>query len=179
MYGRLGMSDVAGFVREVGLEHHLAQEFYTNLMLWDMLYQQSCKTGRSLMGGLFVFDVSGLTLSGGFAAHKVAKQMVTAPVYPGGEHPLPEGMRKCLICNAPWWVGRVWNVVKLLLPARTVAKVSLFRQDRPDDFMAELLSRVDIDQVPQWLGGTAATPWPYGEGGSVPAGAGKSSSSVS
>ena len=32
-------------------------------------------------------------------------------------------MRKCLICNAPTWIGKVWSVVKTLLPARTAAKV--------------------------------------------------------
>ena len=26
-----------------------------------------------------------------------------------GEHPMPEGMRKCLICNAPTWIGTIWS----------------------------------------------------------------------
>lgn len=169
MYGRLGLADAAGIVRETGMEFYRHQEFYTNLVLWDTLYQQSVRKGVALLGGLFVFDVTGLSLSGGLANYRAVKALVEDPVYPAGEHPLPEGMRKCLICNAPWWIGRVWDVVKLLLPARTVAKVSLFRADRPEEFMAEMLKRVDIDQVPDWLGGKAAG-WPYLVGGTVPPG---------
>ena len=77
----------------------------------------SVRKGVALLGGLFVFDVTGLSLSGGLANYRAVKALVEDPVYPAGEHPLPEGMRKCLICNAPWWIGRVWDVVKLLLPA--------------------------------------------------------------
>ena len=76
-------------------------------------------------------------------------------------------MRKCIVCNAPRWVGQVWSLVKTLMPARTVAKVSLFRADRPEEFKAELLQRVDLSQIPNWLGGHA-TGWAHGEGGSVP-----------
>ena len=62
-------------------------------------------------------------------------------------------------------VGQVWSLVKTLMPARTVAKVSLFRADRPEEFKAELLQRVDLSQIPDWLGGHA-TGWAHGEGGS-------------
>lgn len=56
-------------------------------------------------------------------------------------------------------------------PYLTLTKVALFRADRPDEFMAELLSRVEIEQVPDWLGGSA-TGWAHGCGGPVPSGAG-------
>ena len=76
-------------------------------------------------------------------------------------------MRKCLVCGAPWWMGRVWQVVQVLLPARTIAKFSLYRDDAHDAFMAELTTRVELDQIPAWCGGQATEPWPYGEGGEI------------
>ena len=54
------------------------------------------------------------------------------------------------------------TLVKPLLPARTAAKVSLFRADHQDAFLQELLSRVSAEQIPPWAGGEADEPWPYG-----------------
>ena len=42
---------------------------------------------------------------------QVGKQMMEhAALFPDGEHPMPEGMRKCLICNAPAWIGGLCSV---------------------------------------------------------------------
>mmetsp|Transcript_45939 Transcript_45939/g.91652 ORF Transcript_45939/g.91652 Transcript_45939/m.91652 type:complete len:84 (+) Transcript_45939:731-982(+) len=70
-----------------------------------------------------------------------------------------------LVCGTAGWIGRLWTLVKMVLPARTAAKVSLFPAAAHADFMKELLHRVDIGQVPEWCGGQASVPWPYeGEG---------------
>lgn len=169
MYSRLGLADTPGLVRETSLEFFVQAEFYHNLLLWDALARQSVAQGVALQGALFVIDISGCYTSMAYAAYKVMSEVVaTAEVYPAGEHPMPEGMRKCLVCGAPWWMGRVWQVVQMLLPARTIAKFSLYRDDAHDDFMAELTSRVDLDQIPKWCGGQAEERWPYGEGGELP-----------
>ena len=68
IYGRLGRTDLAGLVREAGIGFHRQQEFYHNLLTWDVTYMQSVRRGVALQGSLFVMDVSGLTLSGGSAA---------------------------------------------------------------------------------------------------------------
>lgn len=85
---------------------------------------------------------------------------------------MPEGSRLFLVGGAPWWVGRVWQVLKKLVPARTLAKVQLFRSDAEADFRAAVAKQVAPEQTPPWCGGVAAQPWPYGEGGDVPSGGG-------
>ena len=46
-------------------------------------------------------------------------------------------------------------------PNLTLPKVALFRADRPDEFMAELLSRVDIEQA-QSVVTTDSSTYAYG-----------------
>ena len=48
----------------------------------------------------------------------------------------------------------------------------MFGKDDPR-FLEELQSKVALDQVPEFLGGTCTEPWPYGAGGDVPRGAAK------
>ena len=79
---------------------------------------------------------------------------------------VPEGMRLGLICNAPWWLDNVWYLIKRFLPARTVAKLRVFRQGDAA-FLQELHAHVEPTQVPRCFGGEAAEPWPFSEGGDV------------
>jgi hypothetical protein len=167
MWSRLGATDTVGFYKRTGIGFVLSAEWYTQLMLWNALVQANERTGIALQGNLWVIDVSGCSLWSALATNKVAKQIVADGAYPGGEHPIPEGMRKTLVCGAPSWVGRVWQFVKLLLPARTVAKISLYSASKHKEFLAELLERADVSQIPRWCGGEATEPWPYGEGGSI------------
>ena len=161
-YSRFGRSDTPGLALRTSIGFMLASEFYMNLMIWESGRLASERRGVSLQGSLFVLDISGLGMSQAYSAYKVVKQMLSDPAYAEGEHPMPEGMRKTLVCGAASWIGRIWTLVKPLLPTRTANKVSLFRADHQDDFLQELLSRVDADQIPQWCGGQATEPWPYG-----------------
>lgn len=35
-------------------------------------------------------------------------------------------------------------------------------------FLPALQERVDLDQIPAFLGGESKAPWPYGDGGDLP-----------
>jgi len=54
------------------------------------------------------------------------------------------------LINAPWLFSGLWNIVKPMLAARTVAKVDI----QGTDFLPALLEHIDITQVPRELGGT-------------------------
>lgn len=74
----------------------------------------------------------------------------------------PELMRKCFMINTPYVFNAVWYVVKGLLAARTIAKVSV----RGSDYMAELLKEIDKDHLPAMVGGfykgyTEYVPFPF------------------
>lgn len=172
LYYRLGKMDVTGYAREVGIDFHHDGEWYTYLVQWDGMIQQNARQRTALQGHLIVVDLSGFSLMNVISSKGVAKHVLDKPTYPAGEHPMPEGARKILICGAPWWVGKLWAIAKRLLPARTTAKMSIFSDSQWADFRKALFARVETDQVPAWAGGTGATPWPYGEGGEVPKGVG-------
>ena len=54
IYGRLGCTDLAGLVREAGIGFHRQQEFYHNLLTWDVTYMQSVRRGASGVSALAV-----------------------------------------------------------------------------------------------------------------------------
>lgn len=179
MYVRLGKLDAPGFVREVGADFHHDAEWYCYFLQWDSLLRESERRGVWLQGHLIVIDLAGFSLTSSFAAKAVAKATLSRPTYPAGEHPMPEGARKFLICSAPWWVGKLWAIAKLLLPARTTAKMSIFSDSHGAEFRRQLYARVDPAQVPRWLvGGEGAALWPHGEGGEVPRGIGAAARGV-
>ena len=171
-YMRMGSEDVDGFVREVGIDFHHDGEWYTYLIQWDGMIRQNIRQRVALQGHLIVVDLTGFSLMNVLSSKGVAKQVLDRPTYPSGEHPMPEGARKILVCGAPWWVGKLWTIAKRLLPARTTAKFSIFSDSQWADFRKALFARVSPDQVPDWAGGEGIQPWPYSNGGDVPKGAG-------
>lgn len=171
LYIRLGKLDLVGFIRELGVDFHHDAEWYAYMLQWDAISKCNAELGMALQGHVIVLDLSGFSLMNVLASKSVAKQVLAKPTYPEGEHPMPEGARKILICGAPWWVGKLWAIAKLLLPARTTAKMSIFSDSQWADFGKALFARVDRSQVPEWVpGGKGATPWPHGSGGPVPKG---------
>lgn len=167
-YVRMGREDVGGFVREAGIDFHIQQEWYATLVMWDALLTCSVEAGVALQGMLFVIDLTGISLSCAFGLHKVSKKLLASPTMPGGEHPMPEGGRKFIVLGAPRWVSRIWALAKRLVPARTLAKVSIFSESEAVQCRDALLERIAPEQLPAWLGGSSTEPWPYGSGGDVP-----------
>ena len=172
MYQRMGMWDVPGIGRETGLDTYIAGLWFEVWWSWHLLYQESIAAGVALVGRLYVVDLAGMYLSRAMRNISYGKQITAT--FPGKEHPIPEGMSKCIVTNAPWYVERVWSALKYsgVIPARTLAKVSIFSDEAK--FLAELSKHVDLDQVPSLFGGSSAAPWPFAEGGDVPNGAGTS-----
>mgnify|MGYP001981377440 CR=1 FL=1 len=170
MYQRMGMWDVPGIGRETGLDTYIAGLWFEVWWSWHLLYQESIAAGVALVGRLYVVDLAGMYLSRAMRNISYGKQITAT--FPGKEHPIPEGMSKCIVTNAPWYVERVWSALKYsgVIPARTLAKVSIFSDEAK--FLAELSKHVDLHQVPSLFGGSSAAPWPFAEGGDVPNGAG-------
>eukprot|EP00887_Chlorella_sp_A99_P007107 scaffold2.g7107.t1 len=63
----------------------------------------------------------------------------------------PETLGKTVIINAPALFKMVWAVVKPMLDVRTQAKIEV----APTDYMKVLQKWIDIDCIPEYLGGTS------------------------
>lgn len=61
----------------------------------------------------------------------------------------PETLGKTCIINAPFYFQAVWSLVKPLLQPRTVNKITLLGTK----YMDELLKYVDVDNIPEYMGG--------------------------
>ena len=57
------------------------------------------------------------------------------------------------------------GLIKPLLPAATRKKLSVHRTEK--SWLKAMQKQIDLDQIPEFLGGTNKTPWPHGEGGVV------------
>lgn len=63
----------------------------------------------------------------------------------------PETLGKTLIINAPSVFKMVWGIVKPMLDARTQAKIEVC----PSNYLPTLARWVDMDSIPEYLGGTS------------------------
>lgn len=61
----------------------------------------------------------------------------------------PEMLGHICVINAPYLFRPIWNLVKPLLDARTQSKIEICSTD----YMPELLKWVDIENIPEYLGG--------------------------
>merc|ERR1711871_537484 len=169
-YYRVGMHDAGGVLRETSTAFYLAQDWYFALWYWHTLELESLAARTNLEGRLCVIDVSGISFGRALGLISAFKKQKAQ--YPGGEQPTPDGATGIWMVSLPWFIEKLWKVVKGMLPASEQAKVKMFGKRDPR-FLKELQRVVSLDQVPPWLGGTSSEPWPYGAGGDVYPGAAK------
>ena len=50
-------------------------------------------------------------------------------LYPGGEHPMPEGLKYVFVRNTPWIVQKAYQWLKRFLPENTQKKFFLFSKN--------------------------------------------------
>lgn len=62
----------------------------------------------------------------------------------------PESMGKCHTINAPWIFNTAWMFIKVMLSARTIAKVNVIARDP----LKELEKYMDKSAIPKVVGGT-------------------------
>ena len=63
----------------------------------------------------------------------------------------PEVMEKTYICYAPWVFQKVWGFVSPMLDPRTAAKFVIM--GGPNEFLPRLTEHLDIEELPEFLGG--------------------------
>lgn len=168
-YYRLGHLDLAGLVRETSFEIFMQWDSYCCLLEYDLYVQEGAARGIAYtLGKLVVADLAGLNLARALKTVRVASRQSKA--FPGGEHPFPELTRCVFVTNMPWVADHLWQLSKRLMPARDVARVRIFGQNKTAQkrFINELEKYVDLSHVPSLFGGKSDEPWQYGTGGDVP-----------
>jgi len=62
----------------------------------------------------------------------------------------PEILNKCYICNAPWVFNSIYSMIKLILPATTVAKIDMLGRN----YLTTLGQEIGLPRIAAFLGGS-------------------------
>jgi len=161
-------ADRAGHILHVeSLKHVRVKELRTTLKLDMMLAhrarchesllrmraRESRARGRVLYKGIYVLDLSGLSMS--YLKPSWIKWL--KPVIAQGTEFYPETLWRMYLVNAPAAVKVLWKIVKIWLDPETLKKIGIYggpKKFRP----AMIKDGVDPDALPTWLGGKGATP---------------------
>eukprot|EP00922_Rhytidocystis_sp_ex-Travisia-forbesii_P000030 GHVS01000056.1.p1 GENE.GHVS01000056.1~~GHVS01000056.1.p1 ORF type:complete len:291 (+),score=33.17 GHVS01000056.1:290-1162(+) len=107
----------------------------------------SIKAGRPIEQNFTILDLHGLGVSHfNSQTRQILKQLTAI-----SQNYYPEILGKMMIINAPSVFTLMWNFVKPLIDEKTVAKISWF--GTKDNWREKLLTMVDADQLPDFLGG--------------------------
>ncbi len=152
-YSLQGITDAGGCVRETAMpgsnnpyEHFERQDWYGAFFFWDTMFAESLLVNKFLMGRLVVSDFSMLTLARALRGRGIMAYQKS--IWPGGEHPMPEGFKTVFLRNTPWIVVSMWGFVKRMVPKHTLEKFHIFKSGDPA-FLEALLEHVEADQVSQ------------------------------
>eukprot|EP00299_Pterocystis_sp_00344_P018130 c9059_g1_i1.p1 GENE.c9059_g1_i1~~c9059_g1_i1.p1 ORF type:complete len:442 (+),score=97.81 c9059_g1_i1:40-1326(+) len=160
---RMGMADVGGVVREVGVDEVLKWMVVVAEDGVDRFRQlsKSLPKGQLILHGVVVADMQGLGVSHVSIAGKYAK--LTGVL----EANYPERMAVCYIVNAPWVFGQIFAIVKPMLSEGTQKKIFVCKSKK--DALNMMQQRIAQENIPEFLGGGLA--WPsHNVLGNVPKG---------
>ena len=126
------------------------------------MFEAAEKKGEMFMGTIQVWDLKGTS----FGRSKsnwpyMAYILGTFKILDN----FPEATKTIYFTNAPWFMKFGLALLKPLLPAATRKKLSVHRTEK--SWLKAMQKQIDLDQIPEFLGGTNKTPWPHGEGGVV------------
>lgn len=63
----------------------------------------------------------------------------------------PEILNKCYVCNAPWVFNSIFSMIKMILPAQTIAKIDMLGRN----YLTVLEDQIGLNRIAEFLGGTA------------------------
>ena len=98
---------------------------------------------------------------------KVSLDSTKTNIFPGGEHPMPEGIKYVFVRNTPWIVQKAYQWLKRFLPENTQKKVFLFSKNDEKKYLEALFREIEPDQVPVCFGGSSKVRWPFSNGTSL------------
>jgi len=120
----------------------------------EILPKCSIESGREITQTFYIMDLTGMTWK---TASKGVLDLTKALLTIGNNY-YPELMGEMWIVNAPFIFGGVWKIVQWWVDDKTRSKVHIVGSD----FKKHLLAKVDPENLPDFLGGTA-TVEEYGE----------------
>jgi len=162
---KVGKHDPAGLIRETSLDFYLSLDAYFLLWYWYTLEQESLAAGMNLAGRVCIVDVSGISLSRALGLVSSFKKQNAS--YPGGEAPLPDGATQIWMVGLPWFIEKLFALVKVLMPASEQAKLRMLAK-KDARYLEQLKGVAAAECMPPDFGGSSAELWPYGDGGDVP-----------
>eukprot|EP00298_Acanthocystis_sp_HF-20_P009162 c18142_g1_i1.p1 GENE.c18142_g1_i1~~c18142_g1_i1.p1 ORF type:complete len:435 (+),score=163.54 c18142_g1_i1:52-1305(+) len=157
VWDRPGTSDYYGMIQEVGAE---------NLLAWMVAVSEegivnyrevAKKRNKSFMSGIVVIDLKKMSFSHLYVAREWARLCDVV------ETNYPERIRTVYMVNAPWVFELIFNLAKPILSEATKKRMVFLSEHALEEF----LKSIDIDNIPEYMGGKLA--WPeYNHPGAIP-----------
>eukprot|EP01083_Nonionella_stella_P154855 499488_1 len=142
-----GRINVEKMGKAISVETMLRRDVLIQEHMQILMAQQSEKLGRRIHQVTAIIDMNGLGMGHVKAYVEYFKQM--ASIY---QDHYPDEMSQCFVINAPWAFNVAWAIVKVFLCERTRNKVSIMGAD----YLKGLSNAVDLEQLPEFLGGKCA-----------------------
>mmetsp|Transcript_13817 Transcript_13817/g.16690 ORF Transcript_13817/g.16690 Transcript_13817/m.16690 type:complete len:898 (-) Transcript_13817:346-3039(-) len=158
-YLGLGRMDLAGVVREVGIDRLEQKIVMQNDMFLDLARQRRILAGdesvekstsseiqnfRALHGGIFIIDCDGM------ARRHLTEIRIFKRVSAALKILHPERQRKTFVVRAPRVFAVIWRLIKPMLDARIISKINILGAN---DSLKPLIDELGLDNVPSNLGG--------------------------
>ncbi|CAE7682630.1 SEC14 [Symbiodinium microadriaticum] len=138
-----------------------------HIRLQEMLHVrrifESKRTGRNIEKSTIVFDLKGVSMTPDFFGIEYMRKMLEID-----QNFYPERLSHMVFINAPWFFSALYALFSAWIDPVTAEKIRVIK----GDFLDQLTDLIDIDQIPEELGGGMKVPqwhWPYpAEGGASP-----------
>jgi len=147
-FDRIGTLDIKK-IHEVSSTDRLLEYFtwYSEATVHYRLAAASVAAGRYIGKSVYVMDMRGFGISK-FGSDMRAFLKTFTKI---ASENYPEVMEKTYIVHAPWVFQKVWGFVAPLLDPRTASKFVIL--GGPSEFLPRLQAHLDIDDLPEFLGG--------------------------
>lgn len=159
-YGRYGLADLSGVVREGGYERFLSKGVSDQLDIMEQMESTSKAQGKALYTNIVVIDLQGMEW------RRILKSVPWFGKYVKVlDENYPERLHTAFVVRAPWVFSSIYKMVSPMLSADTRRKVQIL--GKGSDPLASLTPHIELDQIPEFLGGGSGG-WRHGDGGWVP-----------
>eukprot|EP01130_Rhizamoeba_saxonica_P011691 TRINITY_DN486_c0_g2_i1.p1 TRINITY_DN486_c0_g2~~TRINITY_DN486_c0_g2_i1.p1 ORF type:complete len:397 (-),score=102.35 TRINITY_DN486_c0_g2_i1:506-1651(-) len=145
-YERVGMTDPKSVLNDIPLEELISFHLYDQELREKQIYDLCIERGY-YTGAIFVQDLTGL---GWKHMYKPALNLLQKSTYMDADN-YPELIRKLYIVNCPHVFQIIWKIISPWFDKKSLEKMSIITSGYED----ELLSFIDADKLPDFLGGNS------------------------
>ena len=123
------------------------------------LSKEQLKHDKAFMGVIQVWDLRGIQIGRARTNWPFMQYMLAGFRILDN---FPEATKTIYLVNAPWFIKLIISILGNFLPPTTRDKLRCFSDQAA--WLEAMTKDIDLDQIPDFIGGTSREVWPYGVG---------------